>query len=417
MHDNLYEKAMDMARYAYKNVEAYRQLARDKGINIENDFSFEDLPLTDKNMYLTNADACIADEFLKNENKDKIIIRRTSGSTGKYLKIYWDYHDLMSADFPLWYARYKRYGITPRHRMCDAYTTMYIQNKFIENASNNGFENEFSFSKTQLSQANFDELYKSICEFDPEWMLLQPNIAVLLADMIEDRQLKPFPSVKYVEFTGELLRPEVRTRIEKLFNCKTADQYGCNEAGSIAYECSEKKLHINTANVYVEIIKDGVIQPEGEFGNIYITSLCNKAMPFVRYNIGDIGRIVSDKCSCGKKERVIEISGAREIDYVITDTNEKITSSLFSFPIEYINDKIGAIIRQYQIIQTGYTDFKVKMSITPTYFGWKDTIAEEFVAHLKDPYLKAANYEFEFSKSLLSEDNAGKHKAFIREVF
>lgn len=70
--------------------------------------------------------------------------------------------------------------------------------------------------------------------------------------------------------------------MEAFFNCKVASQYGCYEVNSIAYECPFHKLHVMTENVYVEIVEDN---------QICITSKHNRVMPFVRYKVGDRGRL------------------------------------------------------------------------------------------------------------------------------
>lgn len=56
-------------------------------------------------------------------------------------------------------------------------------------------------------------------------------------------------------------------------------------------------LHETEESVYVEVINPD----ENGFGNYIITSLINRAMPLIRYDIGDIGNIVENTCDCGKK--------------------------------------------------------------------------------------------------------------------
>ena len=96
--------------------------------------------------------------------------------------------------------------------------------------------------------------------------------------------------------------------MEAFFNCKVASQYGCYEVNSIAYECPFHKLHVMTENVYVEIVEDN---------QICITSKHNRVMPFVRYKVGDRGRLCTDKnCSCGSQEPILELEMARDNDLI-----------------------------------------------------------------------------------------------------
>ncbi len=66
--------------------------------------------------------------------------------------------------------------------------------------------------------------------------------------------LPPLPDLKYIELTGERITGEAKSAIADFFRCKVADQYGCYESNSIAYECPYGGLHVMTENVYVETV-------------------------------------------------------------------------------------------------------------------------------------------------------------------
>lgn len=111
-------------------------------------------------------------------------------------------------------------------------------------------------------------------------MLCETKVSIARAELA---------SLKYIEMTGEELTDGLRFRIQECFHCPVADQYGANEVNSIAYECPEGNLHCMEDNVYVEILDDeGNPVPEGEAGNIYVTTCHNHAMPFIRYGIGAV---------------------------------------------------------------------------------------------------------------------------------
>ena len=112
--------------------------------------------------------------------------------------------------------------------------------------------------------------------------------------------LPPLPDLKYIELTGERITGEAKSAIADFFGCKVADQYGCYEANSIAYECPYGGLHVMTENVYVETVGENE-------DDICITSLHNKVMPFIRYKIGDKGKIIHNhNCPCGSQEPMIK---------------------------------------------------------------------------------------------------------------
>ena len=80
-----------------------------------------------------------------------------------------------------------------------------------------------------------------------------------------------------------------RNTIENTFNTEIFDTYGGAEGLMIAGECSEHKYHILSSHVHVEILDEfGNTVPDGELGEVTVTSLDNFLMPLIRYKIGDL---------------------------------------------------------------------------------------------------------------------------------
>jgi phenylacetate-CoA ligase len=101
--------------------------------------------------------------------------------------------------------------------------------------------------------------------------------------------------------TAETLFSFQRKTIEDAFSCPVFDYYGSREIGSIAAECEEHDgYHISAENVVLECIRDGEHVSAGESGEILLTSLRNYGMPFIRYAIGDVGKLSDDTCACGR---------------------------------------------------------------------------------------------------------------------
>ena len=198
-----------------------------------------------------------------------------------------------------------------------------------------------------LDSKRLIEICNKMYEFDLIWIIMQPSMAILLVNCIQENDLSRLRSLKYMELTGEYLTDLVRVKLIEVFNCRICNQYGCNEANSIASEFNDNRLHCHSSNVYVEIIEDGQTVPYGTEGDIYITSLTNNAMPFIRYKIGDRGRLINS----GLKSPILELTLGRASDFVIDEGNVKLPAYIFIRPIEHINEKIGNIIKQYQIIQ------------------------------------------------------------------
>jgi phenylacetate-CoA ligase len=91
--------------------------------------------------------------------------------------------------------------------------------------------------------------------------------------------------------------------LEALYGCPVYDQYGANEIGGGASECAAKNgLHVMEDMIYLEVIdsETGQVLPNGETGNLVATVFFRNIPPVIRYNLRDLGRIIStERCSCG----------------------------------------------------------------------------------------------------------------------
>jgi len=165
----------------------------------------------------------------------------------------------------------------------------------------------------------------SMSEFIAQWARRQPT-------MMRGHSHSIFTFASYCRKTGHhgirprgiisssmmLLGPE-RMEIEMAFGCKVTDLYGCEEVGLIACECEHHDgMHLNMENVFVEFIKeDGEYAAPGEPGEIVVTSLINRAMPLIRYRIGDVG-VPSDRtCRCGRTLTLMEGVCGRTADFLV----------------------------------------------------------------------------------------------------
>jgi phenylacetate-CoA ligase len=99
----------------------------------------------------------------------------------------------------------------------------------------------------------------------------------------------------------------MRENIENTFGCDIYDGYGLNDGGVGAYECSEHSgLHIDMERSIMEIVDKKGHQMEDGVGSILATSLYNYAMPFIRYETGDLGHIIPTNCGCGRGSRLLK---------------------------------------------------------------------------------------------------------------
>lgn len=122
-------------------------------------------------------------------------------------------------------------------------------------------------------------------------------------------EMKIDPRSLGIRLLGSHIGAEDRKRIEELWGAPCSDSYGTHEAGMMATDCIyQNGMHIHEDAILIEIIDpdSGQPVPDGEKGNVYITSLYKYGAPLIRYNISDVAAIMPGICQCGSTLRRLE---------------------------------------------------------------------------------------------------------------
>jgi phenylacetate-CoA ligase len=191
------------------------------------------------------------------------------------------------------------------------------------------------------------------------------------------------PRVVYT--SGTALSRRGRTLAEEAFGRRPLDVYAANEVGPIGWECpvAPGALHLNDDTQITEILDEqGHPAPPGEVGQVVVTQLLCLTQPLLRYRIGDLARLRSEPCSCGR--------GLRLMSPVLGRTQHTIRApdgrSLNTVVVSAIMGSIPEI-RRYQVRQTGARDLLVL--IIPCE-GWspgvEDAIHRGFQERLGDAF-------------------------------
>jgi phenylacetate-CoA ligase len=152
--------------------------------------------------------------------------------------------------------------------------------------------------------------------------------------------------------------------IEEVLGCKVTNRYGCEEVSLIACECERHQgLHVNADGVYVEILRDGRPARPGEAGSVIVTDLTNRAMPLLRYQVGDVAVMSERTCPCGRGLSLLERVEGREADYVVTAAGELISG--ISLTENFALEVPG--IAQLQIIQETVRHFLFRVVRGPEF--------------------------------------------------
>jgi len=125
---------------------------------------------------------------------------------------------------------------------------------------------------------------------------------------------------RLVTSTGEALTGRMRADIQECFGAPILDTYSCLECNLVGYECAETGLyHLLDHSVVVEVLRNDVPARTGERGELVVTTLHSRTSPFIRYRLEDIVTKGPDRCPCGAPFGTIRAIEGR-------------TNDLFTFP-------------------------------------------------------------------------------------
>ena len=408
------KKQVNHVIHAFKNNDFYIQLAKSEKfdidkINLQTDWN--KVPIITKKMLLENEECIINHEYIALLYEGKLSRTYTSGSAGDFVEVYWRQEDYNHSLFPLWTYRLKEYGIKPDDRLCYFYTTKQ------PGKEENWYEytkSRLGFCKSDINEKRLQQIYEKIYDFSPKWLLLQPSMVSLLCMIKRKFQLPDLDNLRYIELTGELLTEDLRKEIENVFSCPVVNQYGSNEVNSIAYECKNKHFHVMEQNVYVEILDESNTPVFDKEGEICVTSFVNKAMPIIRYKIGDRGIIRTSSCSCNMAGRILELTKARSNDWIILEQGIKVSPYTLLKIIENINWQTDNGIYQFRFIQKSTKEIIVKLVLDEDIFS--EDVENLFFSNLSQNNLRKINYIFEYYDYIPINENTGKLAWFESEV-
>ncbi len=370
--------------YAYENSQFYKELYNKSGINLEllanNEQITKYLPIVSKENLRDNLDLIVIDKFkfVKSKNIQSVY---TSGSTGLMVEIKWLKDDYYKSNIELWRKRKKWYNINANSKKIDFHGIVYWGSRLAKTPKITYKNNNrtLSLSKFHFLTEDILEYYKEITEFNPDWMSIQPSLILKMIDVFENYNLKPFPTLKYIELNGEVVTEFAKKRIKSFFNIPIANMYGANEVNGIALECPNGHMHILEQNVFVDIRKDN-----HNNNTILVTSLKNTVTPIINYDLGDLVELDYIDCKCGERGRIVKIISGRIVDMINIDEKHMINPYIFSFAIEKINSIFDDPILEFKILQNDNDKIIMLLKVKKEFKNWKKTIEEELLNILQE---------------------------------
>ncbi len=217
------------------------------------------------------------------------------------------------------------------------------------------------------------------------------------------------PTLKCCVVTSEMLFEDDKILLEKQFGVPVVNEYGASELDLIAFQNLAGEWQVNSETLFVEILDDdNTILPNGKEGRVVITSLYNKAHPFIRYDIGDVG--ILDEKSTLKKPILKKLIG-RTNDVAILPSGKKSPGLTFYYITKSIIEDDGNV-KEFVIKQTKIDTFDIE------YVSQNELTVDQIQNMEKaiTTYLETG-LTFTFTrKERLERSKSGKLKQFISLV-
>jgi len=284
-------------------------------------------------------------------NKPYLLTKKTSGgSTGQAVIVLKD-RQSSASQRALMYRGYRWVGLDVGDKQIRFWGVPISFISKIKYKMIDYFMNRIRLSAFKFREEDLLKYYRRIVKFKPDYFYGYTSMLYEFAQFVKKNELDGANiNLKAIISTSEVLYDAQKTLLEDVFKCRVYNEYGCGEFGPVAFECEHGKMHINSENILLEIIKDGKSVKPGESGEIVLTELNNYAMPLIRYRMGDIGILSRDNCLCGRGLPILEKITGRSLDFIIGSNGEKVHGEYFNYLMEEIQDKTKAI-KQFQIVQ------------------------------------------------------------------
>lgn len=316
---------------------------------------WNDLPvLTKKDLQIP-----LAERMSKEYNSKDCYLNKTSGSTGDpfyfakdkfthaltwaVIQNRFNWHDLYGKKQARFYGIPKDTKAYYKERLKDFFANRYRFNVF--DLSDQAFENWLlKFKKNKYVFLNG---YTTVIVAFAEYLIKK---GVVLKEIC--------PSLKASVVTSEMCSEDDKILMQQAFGIPVIKEYGASELDLIAFQNTKDQWVLNTETLFIEVL-DQNNQPlaDGEIGKIVISSLYNKAHPFIRYELGDMGSIKK----LNDKTVVLETLEGRKEDLVRLPSG-KIAPGLSFYYVTKSVMKDSGQIKEIKVTQTALDTFEIHYS-------------------------------------------------------
>lgn len=356
-------KKSDFLTYVINNSEWYKE---------------EKLDNLDKAKVLEKEDIINNLDKIKTINESEGLVSLTGGTTGASMKVIYTKKDMQ-----------ERFAILDHFRAQHGYelgkkTAWFSGKNLITErdiqkgvCSHYDFVNKIRFYSTFLiNEKNFEVYWKSLNEFQPEFLVGFPSSVFEICQIAKAKGLKYRGKAKVFFPTAETVLAEHRLVISEVLGCKLVDQYASSEGAPFILECGAGHLHIHPLTGIFEVVNDDLKPVKS--GQILVTSFTTHGTPLIRYRIGDSITLADStkQCRCGSIFPLVEHIDGRTNDYILSPTHGKVNLGNIS---NSTKDTKGIVC--FQLIQDKVDHIEVRLIVNKEFDHLQES---KFISSLRD---------------------------------
>ncbi|OYX24690.1 MAG: AMP-binding protein [Flavobacteriales bacterium 32-35-8] len=268
--------------------------------------------------------------------------------------------------------------------------------------------NRYRFSVFDLSDSQFEKNLKKFESTQFDYINGYTSSIVQFAKFLQRKNIvlkHVCPTLKACIVTSEMLFEDDKKLLETYLGVPVINEYGAAELGLIAFENTNGEWMINNEDLFIEILaENNQVLPNGQEGRVVITSLYNKAHPFIRYDLGDMGKL--SKLSTANKP-ILETLIGRTNDVVVLPSGKKAAGLTFYYVTKTVIED-GGNVKEFIIEQLEINTFKIS-------YTSNELLSEQKIKDINkaiETYLESGlTIQFERKESL-ERSNRGKLKQF-----
>ena len=368
----------------------YRQAFAESGIRPEQVGSLDDLR---RLSFTTKQDlrSGFPDGFLAVDRSEVVRMHASSGTTGTATVVYHTWKDI-----DRWTDLVARCLYMAGVRPSDVFQNMMSYGLFTGGLGLHYGAEKLGVMVIPMGIGNSKRQITFMQQFGTTVAHIIPSYSLKLLETFDEMGIDPRneTNLRILVVGAEPHSEEVRARIEEAYGVFAANSYGLSEMNGpgVAFECPHKSgLHLWEDSYILEIVDPVSLEPlpDGETGEIVLTTLRREAMPLIRYRTRDLAMVLPGTCSCGRAHRRLSrIKGRSDDMFIVKGVN------VYPIQVEQVLMAFQEVGNNYLILldREGPVDqMTVQIEVTPALLakgleGLEDLRAR-IIRHLRDEIL------------------------------